>query len=35
VGLQLVGAPLSEPRLLAAAALFEGAHPFANRVPLA
>jgi aspartyl-tRNA(Asn)/glutamyl-tRNA(Gln) amidotransferase subunit A len=35
VGLQLVGAPLSERRLLAAASLFEGAHPFANRVPLA
>ena len=34
VGLQLVGRPQGDAALLAAAALFEKAHPLANMVPV-
>lgn len=34
VGLQIVGRPQQDAALLAAAAAFEKAHPFANMVPM-
>jgi len=34
VGLQIVGKPQGEHALLAAAAAFEHAHPYANMVPM-
>jgi amidase len=34
VGLQIVAPPKCEGRLLAAARLFEDAHPFAGQVPI-
>jgi len=34
VGLQIVGPPRGEAQVLSAAALFEGVHDFARRVPI-